>query len=178
MTPSAALGDDDRARLREVAERILGSLREADEAVDEALMRLSSSDASAADESTERLATIVARVCYDRLRAKRSAVALAGTDDCDPNALLADSLGLALLTVLESLTPAERLAFVLHELVALPLEETAALIDRSTVATEELVSAVRSRLRGSVRSPRQHVSQAGARSGHPCVATTQREKRQ
>src|SRR5215208_8374117 len=91
--------DEHREHLRDVAERILGSLREADEAVEEAWLRLSRSQANPADDLAEWLAARVTRICHDRLRRRSGCPALAEPDECDPDRLLADSLGLALVTV-------------------------------------------------------------------------------
>jgi len=142
-----------REDLRDVAERILGSLREANEVVEEAWLRLSRSEANPADDLAEWLAAMVTRICHERLRRRSGSPALAERDECDPHGLLADSLGLALVTVLESMPPAERLAFLLHEFSALPLSETASLVGQTADATQELVSRARARLRGSMLLP-------------------------
>jgi RNA polymerase sigma factor (sigma-70 family) len=145
--------DEHRDHLRDVAERILGSLREADEAVDEVWLRLSRSEASAADDLAAWLAAMVTRICHDRLRQRRGCPKAAERDECDPHGLLADSLGLALVTVLDSMAPGERLAFVLYELFALPLSETATLVGQSIEVTQELVDRARARLRGLILPP-------------------------
>jgi len=142
-----------RDDLRDVAERILGSLREANEVVEEAWLRLSRSEANPTDDLAEWLAAMVTRVSHDRLRWRSGSPALADRDECDPHGLLADSLGLALVTVLESMPPAERRALALHEFSALPLSETASLVGQTADATRELVSRARARLRGSMRLP-------------------------
>ena len=141
--------DEHRPQLRDVAERILGS----DEAVNEAWLRLSLSDANPAVDLAERLAAVVTRVCPDRLSSRTSRPALAWRDDRDPHMLLADSLGLALVTTLESLASPERLAFVLHELFGLPLRATASRLGQPVGATEELINRARARLRGALPLP-------------------------
>ena len=142
--------DEHREQLHDVAERILGSLREADEAVEEAWLRLSRSQANPTDDLAEWLAAMVTRICHDKLRRRSGCPPLTERDDCDPHRLLADSLGLALVTVLQSMPPAERLAFVLHEFFALPVSETATRVGQSTEVTQELVSRARERLRGAI----------------------------
>ena len=149
----AAGFDEHREHLRDVAERILGSLREADEAVEEAWLRLNRPEANPTDDLAEWLAAMVTRICHDRLRRRSGRPARTERDDCDPHGLLADSLGLALVTALESMPPAERLAFVLHEFFVLPLSETATLVGQSTEVTQELVSRARERLPGAMLSP-------------------------
>src|SRR2546421_6156660 len=127
-----------RPHLRAVAYRMLGSLSEADDAVQESWLRLNRSDADAVANLGGWLTTVVARVSLDMLRARRTrredylgswlpepVVSVEGSDDPEHEALLADSVGLALLVVLDTLTPAERLAFVLHDMVGLPFEEIA-----------------------------------------------------
>src|SRR5579862_3327438 len=127
-----------RPRLRAVAYRVLGSTSEADDAVQEAWIRLSRSNAAAIDNLEAWLVTVVGRVALDILRSRKTRreeplethlpdPIIDGTDGVDPQheALLADSVGLALLVVLETLTPAERLAFVLHDMFAIPFEEIA-----------------------------------------------------
>ena len=133
-----------RPHLRAVAYRMLGSVSEADDAVQEAWLRLSRSDAAAVDNLGGWLTTVVGRVCLDMLRARRSRreeyvgswlpepiVSVDGESDPEQEALLADSVGLALLVVLETLTPAERLAFVLHDMFAVPFDEIAPIVGRS-----------------------------------------------
>src|SRR5688572_4424486 len=132
--------EEKRAHLRSVAYRMLGSLSEAEDAVQEAWLRLSRSDTSGVDNLGGWLTTVVARVCLDMLRSRKSRREESlnldanvpepianGKDGTDPEheALLADSVGLALLVVLDTLTPTERLAFVLHDMFALPFEEIA-----------------------------------------------------
>ena len=142
---------------------MLGSLSEAEDAVQEAWLRLSRSDTDAVDNLGGWLTTVVGRVCLDMLRARRVAARglrrqlaaradrRAIDDDRDPEheALLADSVGLALLVVLETLTPAERLAFVLHDMFAVPFDEIAPIVDRSPAAARQLASRARRRVRGA-----------------------------
>ena len=140
--------EDHRAHLRAVAYRMLGSSGEADDAVQEAWLRLSRSDTSGIDNLGGWLTTVVARVCLNMLQARRSRreqpvgddlpeppAGRGGPDDPEQQALEADSVGLALLVVLDTLTPAERLAFVLHDLFAVPFEEIAPILERSPAAT-------------------------------------------
>jgi RNA polymerase sigma-70 factor (ECF subfamily) len=155
-----------RAHLRAVAYRMLGSLTEADDAVQEAWLRLSRTDTNEIANLGGWLTTVVARVCLDALRtraARREEPLEArvegplGTaaDPADPErqALLADSIGLALLGVLETLSPAERLAFVLHDLFAVPFEEIAPIVGRSPEAARQLASRARRRVRGAEADP-------------------------
>ena len=152
--------EQNRGHLRGVAYRILGSVAEADDAVQEAWLRLSRSDAGVIDNLGGWLTTVVARVCLDTLRSRRSrreesldalenqAATPSPSPDPEQEALMADSVGLALLVVLEKLSPAERLAFVLHDTFDLPFDEIAAIIGRSTDATRQLASRARRRVRG------------------------------
>ncbi|HEY7984342.1 MAG TPA: sigma-70 family RNA polymerase sigma factor [Ktedonobacterales bacterium] len=155
-----------RDHLRAVAYRMLGSPTEADDAVQESWLRLSRADTSAVANLGGWLTTVVARVCLDMLRARESRreeplearvvePATAAADEADPErqAVLADSVGLALLVVLETLTPAERLAFVLHDLFAMPFEEIAPIVGRSLAATRQLASRARRRVRGAPPDP-------------------------
>jgi len=145
-----------RARLRAVAYRMLGSLPDADDAVQDAWFRFSRSDTSSVDNLGGFLTTIVARVCLNTLRARKArpedAVGVhmpdpfvSGEDGADPEteALLADSVGLALLVVLDTLAPAERLAFVLHDLFDVPFDEIAPMVGRSAAAARQLASRAR-----------------------------------
>jgi RNA polymerase sigma-70 factor (ECF subfamily) len=153
--------EEHRARLRAVAYRMLGSASEADDAVQEAWLRLSLADAASIDNLGGWLTTVVARVCLDMLRSRQSRreepltpdapePAATGTRGSSPEqeALLADSVGLALLVVLDRLTPAERLAFVLHDMFAVPFEEIAPIVGRSAEAARQLASRARRRVRG------------------------------
>ena len=153
----------DRTRLRSVAYRLLGSASEADDAVQEAWLRLNRSDASDIENLGGWLTTVVARVSLNMLRSRRrrheepvgdswpAAAEVAAGDFADPEdeAVLADSVGLALLVVLDTLTPAERLAFVLHDMFAMPFTEVAGVLGRSTEATRQLASRARRRVRGA-----------------------------
>jgi len=151
-----------RPRLRAVAYRVLGSTSEADDAVQEAWIRLSRSNAAAIDNLEAWLVTVVGRVALDILRSRKTRreeplethlpdPIIDGTDGVDPQheALLADSVGLALLVVLETLTPAERLAFVLHDMFAIPFEEIAPIVERTPDAARQLASRARRRVRGA-----------------------------
>ncbi|MEU5094104.1 sigma-70 family RNA polymerase sigma factor [Streptomyces sp. NPDC020996] len=148
-----------RSRLHAVAHRMLGSVAEADDAVQEAWFRLSRSDTRQVDNLAGWLTTVVGRVCLDMLRSRRSRAeeplettvpaAVTAPGDPEQDALLADSVGVALLVVLQTLTPAERLAFVLHDLFAVPFEEIAAILGRTPVAVRQLASRARRRVRGA-----------------------------
>ena len=154
-----------RAHLRSVAYRMLGSMSEADDAVQEAWLRLNRSGTGGVDNLGGWLTTVVARVCLDMLRARRSRPEPAATwlpepvvtteEGSDPakEVELADSVGLALLVVLETLTPAERLAFVLHDMFAVPFEEIASIVGRSSAAARQLASRARRRVQGSAAVP-------------------------
>jgi RNA polymerase sigma factor (sigma-70 family) len=155
-----------RTRLRAVAYRILGSLSEADDAVQEAWLRLSRVDADEVENLGGWLTTVVARVCLNMLRSRRSRreqpfdefmpepiVDPADGTDPEHEALLADSVGLALLVVLETLSPPERLAFVLHDMFAVPFDEIAPIVDRSPAAARQLASRARRRVQGENRVP-------------------------
>ena len=151
-----------RTHLQGVAYRMLGSLSEAEDAVQEAWFRLSRSDSSDIENLGGWLTMVVARVCLDMLRSRKShreesldahvperfVRSEAGINP-EREAMLADSVGLALLVVLERLTPAERLAFVLHDLFAMPFEEIAPIVGRSPVAARQLASRARRRVRGA-----------------------------
>ncbi|MCI3272185.1 sigma-70 family RNA polymerase sigma factor [Streptomyces cylindrosporus] len=153
-----------RSHLRAVAYRMLGSSAEADDAVQEAWFRLSRSDTREVENLGGWLTTVVGRVCLDMLRSRKSRaelplepmetharVAGAGAPGADPeqDALLADSVGVALLVVLETLSPPERLAFVLHDLFAVPYEEVGDIVGRSPVAARQLASRARRRVQGA-----------------------------
>jgi len=150
-----------RTHLKAVAYRMLGSLSEADDAVQESWLRLSRSSGGEVENLGGWLTTVVARVCLDMLRSRRSRreeplgahlpdpiVSRADGIDPEHEALLADSVGLALLVVLETLAPAERLAFVLHDMFAVPFDEIATIMDRSPNAAKQLASRARRRVRG------------------------------
>jgi RNA polymerase sigma-70 factor (ECF subfamily) len=153
--------EEHRSHLRAVAYRMLGSLSDVDDAVQEAWLRLSRADATGIDNLGGWLTTVVARVCLDMLRSRQSRREEAltpgapepvatGTSGSSPEeeALLADSVGLALLVVLDRLTPAERLAFVLHDMFAVPFEEIGPIVGRSAEAARQLASRARRRVRG------------------------------
>ncbi|MEV6804051.1 sigma-70 family RNA polymerase sigma factor [Streptomyces sp. NPDC051132] len=150
-----------RGHLRAVAYRMLGSVAEAEDAVQEAWLRLSRSDTAEVENLGGWLTTVVGRVCLDVLRARRSRgeeplESWRPAPDTGPDpahgALLADSVGLALLVVLDTLAPAERLAFVLHDLFGVPFAEIAGILGRSPAAARQLASRARRRVRG-VRAP-------------------------
>jgi RNA polymerase sigma-70 factor, ECF subfamily len=158
--------EEHRAHLRAVAYRMLGSLTEADDAVQEAWLRLSRTDTSDVDNLGGWLTTVVARVCLNMLRSRRTRreepmsvhvpdPIISREDEFDPEyeALLADSVGLALLVVLEQLAPAERLAFVLHDMFAVPFDEIATIVGRSPDATRQLASRARRRVQGEAPAP-------------------------
>lgn len=172
--PGAAAGPDALARrfeehrpqLRAVAYRMLGSLAEADDAVQEAWLRLSRSDGDGVANLRGWLTTVVGRICLDMLRSRASRreqpmaphlpepiVGAGDTVDPEHEALLADSVGLALLVVLGTLAPAERLAFVLHDMFAVPFDEIAPLVGRSPAAARQLASRARRRVRGGAPAP-------------------------
>jgi RNA polymerase sigma-70 factor, ECF subfamily len=151
-----------RPRLRAVSYRMLGSLSEADDAVQEAWLRLSRADTSQVDDLGAWLTTVVARICLNVLRSRAARreepigphmpdPIVSAVDAVDPEdeALIADSVGLALLIVLDTLAPAERLAVVLHDAFDVPFEQIAAIIDRSEPATRQLASRARRRLRAT-----------------------------
>ena len=158
--------EEHRTHLRAVAYRMLGSLSEADDAVQEAWLRLSRTDASGIENLGGWLTTVVARVSLNVLRSRRARreeplevhmpepiVSRADGVDPEHEALLADSVGLALLVVLETLTPAERLAFVLHDMFAVPFDEIAPIVGRSPTAARQLASRARRRVRGAAPTP-------------------------
>jgi RNA polymerase sigma-70 factor (ECF subfamily) len=158
--------EEHRTRLRAVAYRMLGSTGEAEDAVQDAWLRVSRADAGGVENLAGWLTTIVARVCLNVLRARKSrreepvdvhvpdpVLTRAEGPDPEQEALLADSVGLALLVVLETLTPAERLAFVLHDMFAVPFDEIGPMIERSPVAARQLASRARRRVRGRVPVP-------------------------
>jgi len=151
-----------RSHLRGVAYRMLGSLDEADDAVQEAWVRLSRTDTNDVENLRAWLTTVVGRVCLNQLRTRRTRretplevhvpdpiVGPLGGGGPEDEALLGDSIGLALLTVLESLTPAERVAFVLHDVFAIPFDDIAPIVGRSSTATRQLASRGRRRVQGA-----------------------------
>lgn len=158
--------DEQRPHLVAVAYRMLGSLAEAEDAVQETWVRLSRADASAVENLAGWLTTVVGRVCLNVLRSRatrrensldtRTTESIPASDqrtDPEHEALLADSVGLALLVVLEALDPAERLAFVLHDMFDVPFEEIAEVVGRSSAAARQLASRARRRVRGAPRIP-------------------------
>ncbi|TCN29210.1 RNA polymerase sigma-70 factor (ECF subfamily) [Kribbella orskensis] len=148
--------EEKRAHLRAVAYRMLGSAAEADDVVQEAWIRLNRSDATEIDNLGGWLTTVVARICLSQLQSRRyrseepleEAPPVLSPVDPEREILLADSVGAALLVVLETLTPPERLAFVLHDLFAVPFEEVAPIVDRTPAAARQLASRARRRVQG------------------------------
>ncbi|MGP4018047.1 sigma-70 family RNA polymerase sigma factor [Saccharopolyspora sp. 5N708] len=162
----AELFEAHRGRLRAVAYRMLGSLSEADDAVQETWLRLSRSDTGDIDNIGGWLTTVAGRICLNMLRSRRSRPEeplgvhvpdpiISGASGIDPEdeALLVDSVGLALLVVLDTLAPAERLAFVLHDLFAVPFDEIARIVGRTPTATRQLASRARRRVQGTAPEP-------------------------
>jgi RNA polymerase sigma-70 factor (ECF subfamily) len=158
--------EENRHRLRAVAYRMLGSVGEADDAVQDAWLRLRRADTSDVENLDSWLTTVVARVALNMLRARRHrreqpldahvpdpVISRDDAGDPEREAVLADSVGLALLVVLETLTPAERLAFVLHDMFAVPFEEIAPMIERSPAAARQLASRARRRVQGRAPAP-------------------------
>jgi RNA polymerase sigma-70 factor (ECF subfamily) len=162
----AARFEENRAQLRAVAYRMLGSLAEADDAVQEAWLRLSRSDPDGIENLGGWLTTVVARVCLNMLRSRTTRredpldarvpdLIISPAEGADPEqqAVLADSVGLALLVVLETLAPTERLAFVLHDMFGVPFEEIGGIIERSPAAARQPASRARRRVRGQAPVP-------------------------
>src|SRR5215218_5083361 len=158
--------ESNRTHLRAVAYRMLGSVSEADDAVQEAWLRLSRTDASRVENLGGWLTTVVARVSLDMLRSRNARrerpleahvpepiVSSDAGVDPEHEALIADSVGLALLVVLDTLSPAERLAFVLHDMFGVPFDEIAAIVDREPAAARQLASRARRRVRGAAPVP-------------------------
>src|SRR5512146_103869 len=155
---------ENRGHLRAVAYRMLGSATEAEDAVQEAWLRLTRAETSEVENLGGWLTTVVARICLDMLRSRTSrredsleeqvAEPVAKTESMNPEqeAVLADSVGLALLVVLDRLAPAERLAFVLHDIFAIPFEEIASILEREVPATRQLASRARRRVRGAAKA--------------------------
>jgi RNA polymerase sigma-70 factor (ECF subfamily) len=169
MTEDAWLAErfeENRNHLRAIAYRMLGSLSEADDAVQESWLRLSRSDVGRIENLGGWLTTVVGRVCLDMLRSRRAQRAESldarasgpipirdNRIDPEDEAVLADSVGLALLVVLDKLTPAERLAFVLHDMFDLSFEEVASIVGRSPAAARQLASRARRRVQGARTAP-------------------------
>ena len=158
--------EEHRTHLRAVAYRILGSISDADDAVQEAWLRLARSDSSQVENLGGWLTTVVARVSLNMLQSRKTRredpagshlpEEIAGSAERagpEHQAVLADSVGLALLVVLDTLTPAERLAFVLHDMFAMPFEEIAPIVERSPAATRQLASRARRRVQGADTVP-------------------------
>jgi RNA polymerase sigma factor (sigma-70 family) len=157
--------EEHRSRLRAVALRILGSPSDADDAVQEAWLRFSRSDTSGVDNLGSWLTTVVSRVCLSMLQARKSRpqpatdpdppepIADSAESDPEYQALLADSVGLALMVVLDMLTPPERVAFVLHDVFGIPFDQIAPIVERSPAATRQLASRARARVRQQDASP-------------------------
>ena len=157
--------EEHRAHLRSVAYRMLGSLNEADDAVQEAWLRLSRADTGDVRDLRAWLTTVVSRVCLDMLRSRATRredsldvhmpdpIVTRVDDDPAEQAVLADSVGIALLVVLDTLPPAERLAFVLHDVFAVPFEQIGPILDRTPAAAKQLASRARHRLRAAPAHP-------------------------
>ena len=158
--------EQERPQLRRIAYRMLGTLDEADDAVQEAWIKLGRTDDASVENLAAWLTTVVSRVCLDMLRTRRSRreefvgswmpepiVAIDSAPTPEEEALIADGVGLALYIVLETLAPAERLAFVLHDMFALPFDEIAAIVGRSPEATRQLASRARRRVQGATAVP-------------------------
>jgi RNA polymerase sigma factor (sigma-70 family) len=156
-----------RPRLRAVAYRMLGSLSEADDAVQEGWLRIRDQDPGTVENMQAWLTTVVGRVCLNMLRSRRArpnelpearvpdpVVSLANSVDPEQQALLADTVGLALLVVLDALAPAERLAFVLHDVFGVPFADIATALDRSEAAAQQLASRARRRVRNAAEPDR------------------------
>jgi RNA polymerase sigma factor (sigma-70 family) len=162
----ASLFDAQRPRLRAVAYRILGSLSDSDDAVQEAWLRLQRTDPATIENLEAWLTTVIARIALNLLRARRGhaeqspdgfspepVVSVESGQDPEHEALLADAVGIALQVVLDTLSPAERLAFVLHDMFAVPFSEIATILDRSPDAARQLASRARRNVRGAVPEP-------------------------
>uniref|UniRef100_UPI002454EB80 sigma-70 family RNA polymerase sigma factor n=1 Tax=Nocardia wallacei TaxID=480035 RepID=UPI002454EB80 len=159
--------EEHRTHLRAVAYRILGSLTDADDAVQEAWLRLARTDTGDVGNLGGWLTTVVGRICLDMLRTRKTrheepletehlpdpVIVSESTPDPEHEALLADSVGLALLVVLDSLSPAERLAFVLHDMFAMPYEQIAPIVDRTPQTAKKLASQARRRVQGMTPGP-------------------------
>lgn len=177
----AARFDAERSRLRGVAFRMLGSLAEAEDAVQEAWLRLSSADADAIESLPAWLTTVVGRICLNMLRSRGTrpeepleAALAAPSPGAGPEeeAVLADEVGLALLVVLDRLQPAERLAFVLHDMFDVPFEPLAEILEKSPEATRQLASRARRRVLGAPAPERDRARQARAASAYLAAVRT------
>ncbi len=173
--PSAREFEQHRSHLRAVAYRMLGSTSEADDAVQDAWLRYRQADTDDVASLRAWLTTVVARVCLNRLRARRlhaeesldahlpePIVSDPGGLDPEQEALLGDAVGMAMLIVLDQLTPAERVAFVLHDVFAVPFDEVAPIVDRTPAATRQLASRARRRIQGTTPEPEQDVERQRA----------------
>jgi RNA polymerase sigma-70 factor (ECF subfamily) len=154
--------EESRRHLQAVAYRMLGSRSEADDAVQEAWLRVTGADTGAVDNLRGWLTTVVARICLDMLRARKSRreeaagediEAIASNDNTERETEIADSIGVAMLVVLEALAPAERVAFVLHDMFDLPFEDIAPIVGRSPAAARQMASRARRRVQGKPPSP-------------------------
>ena len=179
--------EEHRAHLRSVAYRMLGSLTEAEDAVQEAWLRLSRAETGDVRDLRAWLTTVVSRVCLDMLRSRASRreesmdadvhvpdpIVTRVDDDPAEHAILADSVGIALLVVLDTLSPGERLAFVLHDVFAVPFEQIGPILDRSPAAAKQLASRARRRLRTAPAHPAagQAGGQAASSAGEPAVGS-------
>jgi RNA polymerase sigma-70 factor (ECF subfamily) len=175
--------EEHRAHLRSVAYRMLGSLTESEDAVQEAWLRLSRADTGDVRDLRAWLTTVVSRVCLDMLRSRASRredsldadvylpdpIVTRVDDDPAEHAILADSVGIALLVVLDTLIPAERLAFVLHDVFAVPFEQIGPILDRSPAAAKQLASRARQRLRTAPAHPA--ARPAADRAGEPSAGS-------
>ena len=169
--------EENRPRLRAVAYRMLGSTSETEDAVQETWLRMAGADTAAVDNLGGWLTTVIAHVCLDMLRARKTregaapapgaegAAAAPAAIDPEREALLADAVGSAMMVVLDTLGPAERVAFVLHDLFGLSFEDIGAIVGRSAVATRQLASRARRRVQGPGRGSR--TCRASARSPGP-----------
>jgi RNA polymerase sigma-70 factor (ECF subfamily) len=171
-----------RAHLRSVAYRMLGSLTDADDAVQEAWLRLSRADTGDVRDLRAWLTTVVSRVCLDMLRSRAARredsldvhvpdpIVTRVDDDPAEHAILADSIGIALLVVLDTLSPTERLAFVLHDIFAMPFEQIGPILDRSPAAAKQLASRARRRLRDAPARAAEETAAAGGPPAPPGTA--------
>ncbi len=158
-TVDAELFEQHRTRLRAVAYRMLGSAAEADDAVQDAWLRASRADTTEVENLGAWLTTVVARVCLNMLRSREQRredpfeIDVVASENPEQEAELVDSVGVAMLVVLDTLAPAERVAFVLHDMFAVPFDEIAPMIEKSTAATRQLASRARKRVKGAEHKP-------------------------
>lgn len=158
-TVDAELFEQHRTRLRAVAYRMLGSAAEADDAVQDAWLRASRADTTEVENLGAWLTTVVARVCLNMLRSREQRredpfeIDVVASESPEREAELVDSVGVAMLVVLDTLAPAERVAFVLHDMFAVPFDEIAPMIEKSTAATRQLASRARKRVKGAEHKP-------------------------